>query len=115
MTAPSEKRLSEAIPAVQQFQAFEGEEGKDFLDRFSLLCNDGRQTAGGDDSRGAAQFPFHASDNAIDQSHIAEQEAAFDAIVENYRAFAHEIGTNVWMRQGGYLFLDELSTATPTT
>ena len=33
---------------VQQFQAFEGEE-KDFLDRFSLLCNDGRQAASGDD------------------------------------------------------------------
>ena len=64
---------------VQQCQAFEGEEGKDFLDRFRLLGNDGRQAASSDDDGGAAKFPFYAPDNAIDQSHIAKQESTLNA------------------------------------
>ena len=49
------------------------EEGKNFLDRFRLLRNDGGQAAGGHHSRRATEFPFHAPHNAIDQSHVAEQ------------------------------------------
>ncbi len=64
---------------VQELQPFKREEGAHFADGFRFFGDDRCEPAGGNDGSGMSQFPFHTSEDAIDQTHVPEEEAALNA------------------------------------
>ena len=64
---------------VQQLQSLQRQKWTYLADGFSFLGDDRGETACRNDGGGMSQFPFHATDDAVDQTHIAEEEPALNA------------------------------------